>query len=489
MADQVIEQPTYLEHIRHFFEEVDLAHMAKIGIDLTTYESLRLRAASVHLRTMPPTATMPPDPERHWSAERSETFGNWVRTGCPLGQPTVQPPTTATTDRVRKDAAALDADEIARLATAFTGIMERGVDDPQGYFVLAGTHWFPAPNECLHHEDRFNPWHRAYLRHFEDALRSVPGCEHVTLPFWDITTTPPAFLEAPPFSRYTLPQEVHSDYPEGYTTSRFTADEIADQVIARDIAGTIAHASRQPLWGDFITFTGQGIEAAHDAGHPSCGETLATPDVASFDPLFWFFHANWDRLWWEWQQRMGATTLATFRSTITGSTLFLDPGFNVLPPFPETSDQTIDLTATGVSYGPPATPPLESVEMVDRARFGSLRAIEAPRLPAAPLASVRLKGIDRLSIPGTFDAVLRADGAVVGRRTFFQSTSPVDCEACREKAKIDLDFIVDVDQVLGTELTTTIELARPAPEFGATVPLSVCGDPTLNVRLLVVRPT
>ncbi|MDQ2707547.1 MAG: tyrosinase family protein [Actinomycetota bacterium] len=39
----------------------------------------------------------------------------------------------------------------------------------------------------------------------------------------------------------------------------------------------------------------KGIWQAHDAGHPACGTTMSTPDAAAFDPIFWFFHANWDR--------------------------------------------------------------------------------------------------------------------------------------------------------------------------------------------------
>ena len=49
-------------------------------------------------------------------------------------------------------------------------------------------------------------WHRAYLLRFEDALRKVPGCENVRLPFWDEllnygTAEPPipAILTSPTF--------------------------------------------------------------------------------------------------------------------------------------------------------------------------------------------------------------------------------------------------------------------------------------------------
>ena len=488
MADSVIENPTYLRDVRHFFDPVDLDHMGRLGIDLSTYEAVKNRATSVYFQTKPPNASMPPDAARKWSVERSETFAKWIRNGFPLGEPTPQPPTTDNKcGRVRKDASALDQDEIEMLGRAFQEIMGRDPDDPAGYFALAGTHWFPAPNECLHHEDRYNPWHRVYVTRFEDALRSVPGCESVTLPYWDITERPPDFLFNPPFNTYTLPEAIHPNYPAGYATTRFDRDTIADNVVSDDIPGIIGNAMKQPIWGDFITSVGRGIEAAHDTGHGATGLTMARPDAAAFDPIFWFFHANWDRLWWQWQQVMGATTLTTFRSTIMGSTDFLVSPFNGLPPFEPTADETIDLPAMGISYTQPAGPARDVVPTVGRARVGSLPAREGMRVHEAPQASVRLKGIDRLSIPGSFRAILSADGEVIGRRTFFQSTEPADCANCRERAKVDLDFLVNVDELLGKTLSTSIELIIPDPDFGTTVPLAACGDPTINVRLLVER--
>ena len=34
----------------------------------------------------------------------------------------------------------------------------------------------------------FPTWHRVYIFKLEEALRSAPGCENVTLPFWDETS-------------------------------------------------------------------------------------------------------------------------------------------------------------------------------------------------------------------------------------------------------------------------------------------------------------
>lgn len=62
------------------------------------------------------------------------------------------------------------------------------------------------------------------------------------------------------------------------------------EVAAYDIAGTIERALRQSEWGSFNAWVQNGIIAAHDSGHVSCGPTMEVPDAAAFDPLFWFFH-------------------------------------------------------------------------------------------------------------------------------------------------------------------------------------------------------
>jgi uncharacterized protein YigA (DUF484 family) len=49
MADEIIAHPTYMEHVRHFFEEIDLDHMNAQGVDLSTYALLSARANDVYL--------------------------------------------------------------------------------------------------------------------------------------------------------------------------------------------------------------------------------------------------------------------------------------------------------------------------------------------------------------------------------------------------------------------------------------------------------
>lgn len=92
-----------------------------------------------------------------------------------------------------------DRKTLQNVIRAFKGIQEKHYLDPDSFYVLAGWHGEPfrGPGKaaganswwwggyCNHGNILFPTWHRAYLLRFEDALRSVEGCEDVTIPFWD----------------------------------------------------------------------------------------------------------------------------------------------------------------------------------------------------------------------------------------------------------------------------------------------------------------
>ena len=500
MTEAIIDNPTYLEHIRHFFTDEDLDHMSQRGHDLSTYQGVRKDAVSVSQLTAPPDASMPP-PEtgRAWSAERNQSFVNWITNGFPIGTPTLQQPVYGPAARVRKDVRDLSADEITALAGAFRDLIGRHPDDETSYFALAGLHGFPN-SYCLHHQDLYNPWHRVYLRHFEDALRTVPGCADMTLPYWDVTSAPPDFLFQPPFDSYDVPVDIGSpDLFPGHPTTRRDAATIQQGMTDRDVSGAITQALRSPIWHDFNNFINPGsIVAAHDSGHVAIGGTMPKQEIAAFDPIFWFFHSNWERLWWEWQQIMQAATLWTFRSTIvspseTGATLgnavrFLRlPPFNVINPWTDTpAETTIDIAATDTSYARPhAAADRPDADQPIRPAFGNFAAAWRMRVQADPLVSVRLKGLNRLVIPGSFEAVLKADGEPVGRRSFFQPTNPNRCDNCRELGIIDLDFHVPGSAITGRDLTVDLEVVSSPAGMSPRFPLAAAGNPTLNVRMLL----
>ena len=98
-----------------------------------------------------------------------------------------------------------------------------------------------------------------------------------------------------------------------------------------------------------------------------------------------------------------------------------------------------------------------------------------------------LKGIDRLSIPGTFRATLKADGEPLARKFFFQATEPRTCDACRNEPTSPISSSWSTPTaVVGKPLTVDVEvLDREDPRKGTLVPARVYGHPTINVRLLL----
>jgi len=86
--------------------------------------------------------------------------------------------------------------QLEDLMRAWKGIKELPASHPHSFFVLGGYHGEPFRGAgfgnsdfwggyCQHGNVLFPIWHRIYLYKLEEALRSIPGCAEVTLPFWD----------------------------------------------------------------------------------------------------------------------------------------------------------------------------------------------------------------------------------------------------------------------------------------------------------------
>ncbi|MGO4405241.1 tyrosinase family protein [Bosea sp. RAF48] len=477
---QPIEHPTFLQHIRFFFEPIDIAHMKARGIDLATYEGVKRNATSIYSQTR--SGSMPPEPERRWSADKVKSFKNWIVDQFPMGAAPssalkAMAGLAAADSSARRNADNLSPPEIERLALAFRTIMDRDPDHPQSYFSLADIHWFPEPVNCLHHEERYNPWHRILIDKFEAALQSVPGCEDLKMPYWDVVKQPPEWLFKPPFDSYALPRDVAPQYSAGTKTERYSAKDIHISITSYDVAGTIREALDAPKFEAFAN----SIEQAHDDGHVSCGPAMQTPDIAAFDPIFWFFHTNWERMWWAWQHRHSATTLETFRQTLEGEELdWLDtPPFNELPPFTETASQAID--ATKYAYEESARSLFSPMARVES---GDIFADQPFRVERRSRLSIRVKGIQRLGISGSFNVHLMADGKSVARHAFFQGAEPGRCPSCARREKINVDLRVDRAAIAGKSLTVRVEVLAPTKERW--IPLNAVGNPTINIREMIV---
>jgi tyrosinase len=493
-----VAHPTWYDTIRLMFTPTDIAHMGPQGVDLTSYDQVQISSGPIYGQVS--TQLMPPG--QPWTADMVQTFLNWMTDGCPKGTPKpsqvsvrLSAAAARAASRIRKDVNSLSDPERDKVKKAFAGIMAKDPSDPNSYFVQAGYHWLPPPLYCQHHVPAYNPWHRAYLLCFENALRSIPGCEDVTLPYWDITTPFPDFLKSAPFDQYTLPQDIGQGFNRGYVTQRFPYADIAQNLQTYDVTGDINRALSKTDWEDFHGYwsgaTHNTIIAAHDDGHGSIGPTMGLQSVAAFEPVFWFFHTNWDRLWWEWQKRMSATNLNGLLSTINKVTdpnsyqIFTVPPLQTLAPFTNmpmalNTVKVIDsVNSLDVDYASPAA---QHMAVAFALKSNLAVSLDRKALVEPQRAIVAIGGINRLKIPGSFQVHLFKDGQLLASRFMFQPNEADKCETCVNNPIAHFDFELPLEKISGGKLHVEVEPVDKSV-VGSRFPVKLMGQPTISVRL------
>jgi tyrosinase len=492
-----VANPTWYADIRWMFTTTDVSHMAQQGVDLTSYDAVKSIASSIYGQVA--AGNMPPKPN-NWPPAWVATFLNWITTGTPKGT-NLAPLTTrragaavSKATRIRKDITRLPQAELDSLKKAFSAIVAKDPNDLNSYFAQASIHWLPVgthPEYCMHHIPGYNPWHRAYLVSFENALRSVPGCESVTLPYWDITKPFPDVLKSPPFDQYTLPTDIGEGFSAGYVTQRYPYAQIQQNLVNYSVTDDINRALTKTDWEDFHGFWSGAsyntIIAAHDGAHVSIGPTMANPSVAAFDPVFWFFHSNWDRLFWEWQRQMHATNVNALLSTINATTdlpsyqLFTIPALGALPPFALTAVDIIDSeTFLSIDYQDPGT----AFAMNFLAKTQRSVAASQTFSVATDRVDVRVDGINRLKIPGSFSVHLLKDGQRIASAGFFQPNEANKCPTCVKNPIVHFDFEVPLAVVSAGQLSVQVEPVDQS-NIGDRFPQKLMGSPTIDVHLLL----
>lgn len=182
-----------------------------------------------------------------------------------------------------------DKAALEMLMRAWKGIKELAPDDPHSFFTLGGYHGEPFRDQgatdpawwggyCEHGTVLFPTWHRAYLHALEQALQSIPGCEQVTLPYWDETSA----------------DSLAHGLPGALTRSTFELDgqSIANPlrsfVLPRAIVDAVAgdnppyskppgyETVRYPLSGLVGTDAERAATAAHNAKFPDYDKNVST---------------------------------------------------------------------------------------------------------------------------------------------------------------------------------------------------------------------
>jgi tyrosinase len=250
--------------------------------------------------------------------------------------PAASPSPTAAPQQLRhrRSARRLSAGQLADFRAAISA--GQAIGDDRGFQAWAGIHGLPLPISCVHHQELFLPWHRAYLYLFEKALQErVPG---VTLPWWDWTDHSEGVPDI--YAKKRAGGKVNSLYDSPIQPSGRERKSQTRTTRAPGAASGLPSAAAVETVlenRDFFTFQTQ-LESIHDGVHVWTGGTMGDIPTAAYDPLFWAHHCMIDRLWYLWQLRHPGASLPT---AMLG---------RALAPFPMTVADTIEMTQLGYDY-------------------------------------------------------------------------------------------------------------------------------------------
>lgn len=158
--------------------------------------------------------------------------------------------------------------ELDKLIHAFRKIQDADPGEPgnpnlKSFYVIAGLHGQPFRGAgyansawwggyCHHGNVLFPTWHRAYLFHLERALQAVPGCQEVTLPYWNEMEDklPEIFLR--PKYKFT-DTEKYGDKPIDNPLHSYTLKQGFFDKLARYVK---SESSEEPKLQDYGKYTG-----------------------------------------------------------------------------------------------------------------------------------------------------------------------------------------------------------------------------------------
>jgi hypothetical protein len=163
-----------------------------------------------------------------------------------------------------------------------------------------------------HHSWRFLAWHRMELFYLERVIARVSGHENFAMPYWnwgDDRIPPLFFNKATPFyhkARDSGPTSKISDY---IGLSVKVGNRDAD-FLGRP-ADSFDYFFGAPNRGDPLdNYMGSAEQYGHNMVHLFVGGDMTNLNTSPSDPLFFFHHANVDRIWAQWSSIWGDTNYA-----------------------------------------------------------------------------------------------------------------------------------------------------------------------------------
>jgi hypothetical protein len=276
-----------------------------------------------------------------------------------------------------------------------------------------------------HHSWLFLPWHRAFLLQFEREVRRLTY-DGFRMPYldWDADRIP-AMLYEPPFA--------HDGRTHGPDDSLSAFQGTDGQRFSESAPYGFTSFFGEPNFG------GDDESYGHNLVHVFVGGDMGNIPTAPRDPLFWFHHANVDRLWWYWSNLNGCDSANCYSSEWVSARLngIEDPDGRPLRSL--TPASVISTTALGYDYrefprlrsvGPGAAG-AASKALSSVSRSLSLKLLGSPSrsttLSLPPdfvlqlLASARAKVEALLSVRSNGTSSHRIAISLIGRETLHQA--------------------------------------------------------------------
>ena len=180
--------------------------------------------------------------------------------------------------RCRKDYRDLTAAERDRFVNALKHVKSLGIVD--AYAQEHETHF----NHGIHRSSHFLPWHRDFIRRFEDELRAFHPA--ITLPYWNsVVDTSPS---GPLWDNAFLGQ-----FDSAWGLGRALGSDVLPSAAELDAA--LQHTTYDALRPDLE-------HTIHDPPHRWVAGKMAAAD-SPHDPVFYLHHCWIDLLWAQWQLR------------------------------------------------------------------------------------------------------------------------------------------------------------------------------------------
>ncbi len=224
-------------------------------------------------------------------------------------------------------------------------------------------------NLCPHGNWYFLPWHRSYIRMYEQAARALTGNTDFAMPYWDWTANPgfPAAFGDAEFDGQPNPLFV-----EGRNLG--TGDELGEDITGQDVMDTIygsqtfeefgssrpaGQVDTSPMWIMMNGTQGELESNPHNNVHCIVLGPFMCSGASPQDPIFQMHHCNIDRIWDQWNANGNANSSDQLWLDMPFTDNFFDPDGNS---YTDTVNELLEVVPLGYTYGlepPPVVDPID----------------------------------------------------------------------------------------------------------------------------------